>query len=183
MIISNQKLEILNKLKKGQIEALEYLFKLYSKSLYYHALKFINTREVAEEIVQDVFVAIWKNRLKLEIHTSFEAYLFSSVKNRAISYLRKEITSVGTEELSKAENLTDDYTNSTSMEFNELENELNRVIDSLPERCKLIFNLSRNSGLTYKQIADELDISPESVKTQIGIALQKLKVCVKKIME
>jgi RNA polymerase sigma-70 factor (ECF subfamily) len=173
----------LKELKRANSNALKYIFNLYSERLFYHALKFVNSTEIAEEIIQDVFVAIWKNRNELNIQSSLESYLYSSVKNRSISYLRKKISIIKTEELSYAEDISDDSTDDTSIEYIELRNELKRAIDSLPERCRIIFTLSRNSGLTYKQIADELNISPESVKTQIGIALKKLKIHLKKFQE
>lgn len=162
-------------LKKGNTNALKTIFDLYAEKLFYRALKFVNSKEIAEEIVQDVFIAIWENRNELNIQNSFDSYLFTSVKNHSISYLRKKISNFEAENLSFVENSANNSTNETSIEYTELNNELQRAINMLPERCKLIFTLSRNSGLTYKQIAAELNISAESVKTQIGIALKKLK--------
>lgn len=171
----NQINNSLRELKKGSTYALENIFNLYADRLFYHALKFVNNKETAEEIVQDVFIAIWENRKELNIKSSLESYLYTSVKNRAISYLRKKIISLEANDLSYADNIADDNKTDASIEYAELTKELKKVIELLPERCKIIFTLSRNSGLTYKQIAEELNISPESVKTQIGIALSKIK--------
>jgi RNA polymerase sigma-70 factor, ECF subfamily len=174
---------VLNELKSGSTSALQQLFNLYSDRLFYHALKFVNKPEIAEEIVQDVFIAIWEARNELIIQSSLESYLFISIKNRSISYLRKKIKSIETEEISQSEDIPDNTIQDTHIEYNELKTELKRAIESLPERCKIIFYLSRNSGLTYKQIASELGISPESVKTQIAIALNRLKIQLKKFRE
>lgn len=174
---------IISQLKNGNTDALKSIFDLFSEKLFYHALKFVYSTEVAEEVVQDVFIAIWEKREALDIQHSLESYLYNSVRNRAISYLRKKVAAVEMQDLSHAENISESSANEISVEFKELNNTVQEVINSLPERCKLIFNLSRNSGLTYKQIAEELNISPESVKTQIGIALKKLKVHLKQFGE
>jgi RNA polymerase sigma-70 factor, ECF subfamily len=180
---NNQINTTLEGIKNGSTKALKHIFSLYSERLFYYAIKFVNSPEIAEEIVQDVFIAIWENRKELNIRSSLESYLYTSVKNRSISYLRKKISGIETGDISYANNIPDQIRTDAPVEYTELNNELKRVIDSLPERCKIIFTLSRNSGLTYKQIADELNISPESVKTQIGIALSKLKKHLEKIRE
>ncbi len=162
-------------IKKGNSDALKTIFDLFAQRLFYHALKLVGSKESAEEIVQDVIISIWENRKDLNIQTSLEPYLYSSVKNRSISYLRKQLSKPETSDLSQAENSLNNSTIETPIEYDELVKEVQRAIDALPDRCRLIFNLSRNSEMTYKQIATELNISPESVKTQIGIALKKLK--------
>ena len=119
---NNQIFVLINQLKNGNTNALKTIFNLYSERLFYYAFKFINNKEIAEEIVQDVFIAIWMKRAELNIQKSVESYLYSSVKNRSISYLRKKISKVKINDLSYAENISDNGTNETSVEYKELEN-------------------------------------------------------------
>jgi RNA polymerase sigma-70 factor, ECF subfamily len=182
--IKNDQLQfILKELKKGSPTALKELFDIYAEKLYCYALRYVNKPEIAEEVVQDVFIAIWETRNKLTIKISLESYLYTSIKNRSISYLRKRISEIKKVELLVADQIPDEFNQNNGVEYQELKTGLKKVIETLPERCRIIFYLSRNSGLSYKQIAKELNISPETVKTQIGIALNRLKIELKKFVD
>lgn len=167
-------IKLIRQIKKNNVRAFKYLFETHYEKLFHFALTYVNHKEIAEEIVQDVFITIWNKRKELDITSSVKAYLFTSVKNRSISYLRQHL---------KLADITDNEHNIVSLyqsadykiEGDELELYVQKAIDLLPDKCKIIFSLSRNSGLTYKEIAKELGISTETVKTQIGIALKKIK--------
>lgn len=181
--MKNKEDDLVRGLNKGNINSYKTIFNNYYEKLFQFALRYVYHKEIAEEIVQDVFIIIWEKRKELNITDSLSSYLFTSVKNRSISYLRSKLSKV---ELSADDHSilkTDNKIYENSIEFSELEKEIHNAISLLPERCKLIFNLSRNSGLTYKQIAFQLNISPESVKTQIGIALKRLKLHLEKNWE
>lgn len=168
-------IDFLHELKKDNIESFEVLFNTYYKELYYFCLKYVFHKEVAEELVQDLFISIWEKRYNLNIQSSIKAYLFTSIKNRAISYLRSKIAQNSHFENHDIIKTDEPLTNPNPIEYEELKEEIQNAIKLLPEQCRIVFHLSRNSGLTYKQIANELKVSPETVKTHISNALKKIK--------
>ena len=178
VIMKHNHSALLNGLKKGNTQIFKYIFELYYEKLYYYALKFVPSSEIAEEIVQEVLIVIWEKKKELSIHTSLQSYLFTAVKNKSFSYLRTQHFNTEINSENQAHDYCNIFTNRHTeelIEYNELATLISNEINSLPERCRIIFQLSRNSGLSYKQIAAELNISPESVKTQIAIALKRLK--------
>ena len=173
-------IKIIKLLKKGNTGALKYLFDEYYEKLYFYALKLVDHKESAEEVVQDVFISIWTNRRKLSITLSLKSYLYVAVKNKAISYLRQKIKTISFEYDQEKPIVHSSCNPEIKTDIDELEFHIHQAIKLLPDKCRMIFNLSRNSGMTYKEIAVELDISTETVKTQISIALKKLKVHLEK---
>ncbi len=174
--MNTDELTIFRQIKRGNIRSFNYLFNKYYEILFRFALTYQNQREVAEEIVQDIFMHIWEKRLELNISSSVRSYLFTSVKNRCISFLRRkfdkaEVVSYGC----TPDEQTFFQSPDIALESIELEFHIKNAIKMLPDRCRIIFNLSRNTGLTYREIAAELGISTETVKTQISIALGKIK--------
>jgi len=169
-------IDIVSLIKTGDKKAFEELFKKYYTPLCRFAISFTKDEMAAEEIVQEVFVTIWEQRDKLAIHTSIKSYLYMATRNRALNYLKSQnIQSAYKEEISacstEGENSTDNL-----MNHEELQTLITKAINSLPEKCRAIFNLSRNDELSYKEIAEYLDISIKTVENQMGIALKKLRV-------
>lgn len=158
----------------GDKEAFEQIFKKYYKDLCRYALRFLRKEELAEEIVQDLFITLWEKRKKLDIKASLGAYLFAGVKNKSLNYLKSQFARQdfqrGIEELS----LSTDNTQET-LAYNELDELVTAAINSLPKKNRIIFDLNRNAGMSYQEIADQLNISRKTVENQIGISLKKLK--------
>ena len=150
----------------------EQLFRELYQDLFFHACRFIYRRDIAEELVQDTFVKLWENRQKLHIQSSYKAYLFQAVRNQCLNYLK-----------SNWHKMTDAETEIDALPLVAPAEEkdealgllLRKGIEQLPEKCRTIFLLSRQAGLTYDEIATELQVSKETVKSQIKIALQKLR--------
>lgn len=169
--------EILKELSNGNHHAFEYIFRKYYSDLARFSARFVRDQEIAEEITQEVFVSFWENRTKIIITTSIQSYLMTSVKNRSFNHLNSKF--------SKNHSLHDDgegdsvpnHADSTDdlLILSELQNAIKYALSSLPEKCGIIFNLSRNEGLLYKEIAEKLDISPKTVENQMGIALKKIR--------
>lgn len=161
--------------KEGDTRAYEALFNLYYKPLCRYCRKFVDSMEVAEEVVGDVFFAIWKNRQKYEIQSSGLSYLFTATRNRAYDYLRRgqRDRTVALEEAREAE----DAAPSTQlmMEADEVQIRLRTAIESLPPSCRQIFCLSRDEGMKYHEIADHLNLSVKTVETQMGRALRQIR--------
>jgi RNA polymerase sigma-70 factor (ECF subfamily) len=175
--------QILSQIRKGDIGAYKYLFESYYKELYFFSRKFLGNKEVAEEIVQDVFIALWENKDNLYITKSIKSYLYTSVKNRSINYLKSKINNkdfVGIDEVVKEGNVLQA---DRLLELSELDDLIVEAVSKLPPKCKEMFHMSRNSEMTYQEIADALNVSKETVKSQISEALKRIKVYLNKHWE
>lgn len=160
--------------KDSDYPAFEQLFNKMYEPLCHFCLKFVLVKEVAEELVSDVFYSIWKNR-KVLLVSSPRPYLFTSVRNRSYDYLRKTKKSVLCD-LDKASNIPTSVCNSQERLIEiELSRQVDNTISHLPKQCKLIFELSRDHGMRYRDIAATLNISIKTVETQMGRALKHLR--------
>ncbi len=167
--------DIINRLKKDDLNALQHLFDFYYKELVRFSIKLVMNKEIAEEIVQDVFIRIWDNRKTIIIGKSIDAYLFASVKNGSINYLKSKYARIRFVDLDDSGDLPVYQTAEDDFITEELKKALYQAVHSLPPKCKIIFNLSRNAELSNEEIARQLNISKKTVQTQIGIAIQKIK--------
>ncbi len=166
---------ITDKLRQGDQSALKHLFDVYYADLVIHSVKMVRIKSVAEEIVQDVFIEIWKNRHKIALRKSVEGYLFTSVKNRSINYLKSKYARIRFEDLDGIDRKPLQHTGEDEMSLKEIRSAIREAIELLPPRCKIIFSLSRNSGLTNNEIAGHLGISKKTVQSQIAIAIKKIR--------
>ncbi len=179
--------EIILELKKGNREAFEQVFREYYNMLCLEAKGYIHADHLVEEIVCDVFTKIWLNREKLFIKTSLKNYLIKSVHNNCIDYYRHQKfqdkwNHKGDSETTESYTLADLGENPLDyMISQELENRIKDAIESLPEQYKKTFKLSRFSDLSYAEIATEMNISVNSVKTNVKNALAKLRETLKDI--
>lgn len=150
------------------------MYKKFRPGLIGFAISIIHSPDDAEEIVQDVFLAIYNNsNIKLEA-AGVKSYLFTSVKNRCLNFIRKSKLDYATmpDELPTKDG---GATAQALMEAKESESKIQLLIDQLPNKCKQVFILSRMYELSYKEIAEVMDISPKTVENQISIALKFLK--------
>lgn len=170
--ITDQK-ALVEQLKKGNKQALSYLFDTYYERLYLFAEKFIYDSDKANDIVQEVFVRIWENCQKLEITTSLTSYLFTGVRNECLDYLRA-LHIEDHHNRKYLETHIDSYT-MDAIEDDELLDDVKKIINGLSPQCREIFQLRIFKGYKYKEIALELNISESVVKVQIHRAYQKLK--------
>ncbi len=167
----------------------EAVFKKYFPSLRKYAQLFVS-EQAAEDIVQDVLVYLWEKRLKIEIHTSLEAYLFRSVYQRCLSMIKKQnihskhLTQVEID-LQQAELSYFDSDQNEAIRklfLNDLSQELNKAIDSLPARCREVFELSFLQDFRNKEISEKLDISVNTVESHITNALKTLRKKLSRLM-
>ena len=161
-------------------QGINMLFADYFVPLCHVAHRIVHNSDAAKDIVQDVFVRLWTHRSKLTISTSLMGYLRQSVVNAGIDHQRRayEQKKVSLNKHDALENaavsLTVDGT-AERIEGDELKKQVNYAVDQLPDRCRLIFVLSRHEGLTYKQIAQKLEISPKTVENQMTKAFKLLR--------
>ncbi len=130
---------------------------------------------LAEEVVSDVFVKIWKNRNRILEVDNINTYMFTSVRNQSYSYLKKQkLDVVPFDKLPEYS-----FINKSNPESELLDKELilkmQEAIQKLPPKCQMIFHLSRDEGFTYEEVAKILEISKSTVKNQMTIALKKIK--------
>lgn len=154
-------------------DAFKKLFFEFYPSLCVFAGRYVSSTETCEDVVQEVFFNIWKNRKTLNIHTSFRNFLVTSVRNSCTDYLRKQ---------SSHERYLENHSLSTSSPspcdiytINELEEMLQAALKKLPTKIQLAFNMSRTQKMTYNEIAVEMDISPKTVESYISQALKLLR--------
>ena len=138
------------------------------------AFKYLNDSSVAEDAVQDVFVKIWVKREGVDLSKNIKSFLFQSVKNRAIEVIRKNKldTNYRSDNLRKLEGITD--MDDEADRFLMMER-IYASIRQLPPKCQKVFTLSKVNGLTYNEIAEELEISVKTVENQIGRSLRILR--------
>lgn len=165
----------LRKIRKGDIGSFEKLFHRFYNGLCGYAETIVHKEEVAEEVVQDVFYNIWKNREVMQINRSWQSYLYRSVHNNAVMYLRKQKR----EQLFGDEALTDPGSDNADpellMQRDELSDLISRTLEGLPERAREIFLMNREEGLKYREIAEALSISVKTVESNMGKALKALR--------
>jgi len=150
-------------LRERPDDALDYLYANFYKSMCEKVFNLIKDKNVTEDIVQEVFVDLWKNRENLIIDVSLMAYLGKACRNRSINYLTRDKRYF--DDNTALEELIDTGLDIEENIINQ-ESALNiqNVIESLPQRCQLVFNLSRFENMTYKEIGKKLDISPKTVE-------------------
>lgn len=166
---------LLQQMKQGDKKALETLFKTYYSSLVKFARNILKNTEQAEDITQDVFIKIWDKRQDLENITSFKAYLFMAVRNQCFNTLKVNERKNWLDD--EPENYENYMTNHVEANLNakDLNGKINEAIELLPEKCKLTFQLSRFENLSYKEIAETMNVSVKTVENQMGKALALLR--------
>ena len=161
-------------LKEGDLVAFNHLFDRYGKRLYHFSIGYLKSAENAEEIVQEVFMRIWENRLELSAQKSIEAYLFTIARNGILNTIRK----------SKSEQAYLKYTKINSgksvlldeeLNFTELEEAYNQVIEQLSPRRKEIFLLSKAQSFSNVEIAKKMNISVKTVENQMTSAISEIR--------
>jgi RNA polymerase sigma-19 factor, ECF subfamily len=160
----------------GDETAFTQLYLHFGKKLLQFALSLVRSREISEELVEDVFVKIWAGRQRITEIDNLTVYLYVAVKNRALNSLSqkaKELIAAPFDylDMSIDEFATDPY---DLMITSEMMTHMHRVIENLPPRCKMIFKLIREDGLKYKEVAEILNISVNTIDAQMAIAVKKL---------
>jgi len=167
--------ELFAGLARGDERCFETIYRHYSDRLFPFVDKMVRSRTLTEEIVQDIFVQIWINRHLLENVQFPTSYLFNIAANKTLTYLKRIAANQKLVDKLAAGAL--DYSNETEEQL--IVKESTRIIElavaSLPEQRRLIWELSRNEGLSHKQIAERLGISPSTVNNQLGHALQHVR--------
>jgi RNA polymerase sigma-19 factor, ECF subfamily len=166
--------ELLARIRGGDRDAFDTIFRAYYAPLVGSAQALLRERAVAEEVVQDVMLELWRRREALAVDDSLRAYLFRSARNRALNHLRHGRVERRAEPGAAAEVATPPTAFSRLAEA-EIDVALRQALDSLPAPTREVFELSRVHGLRYAEIARVLDVSVKTVEARMGKALRALR--------
>lgn len=163
------------KIRKGDQEAFEELFHEFYAPLSKFAWRYVRSSHIAEELVQEVFLDVWEDKKSLDPAKSIKAYLYQSVKNKALNHIKHK-------DLAKEYNKSIAWVNRTPITQihsfagnSEFIRQTKKEIENLPEGARNIYKLSRKDGLTYREISEVLDISIKTVESQMSRALKILR--------
>jgi len=152
----------------------EQLFKTHYAALHAYAQVIVKDEDIAEEIVQGMFLKFWEKRENLQI-SAIKAYLYKCVYHDSLNYIRQEQTKNRYQEFTVHTMNTEHEPASLKVELSELQTHLRNALNELPEQCRTIFQMSRFEELKYREIADQLGLSIKTVENQMGKALKILR--------
>lgn len=156
---------------KVQFEA---LFKSHFPYLRNYAQQYVGDMDTAQDICQRVFIGLWEKRANIDPAQSVKSYLFTSVKNRCLNYLRdnqkyrSRILDLDCGDL-------DLFSEEEPLALEELQNRINEALQDLPDKCRTVFEMSRYQGMKYKEIAEELGIAQKTVEAHMTKAMKSLR--------
>jgi RNA polymerase sigma-70 factor (ECF subfamily) len=167
----------LSRLKGGDQDALRPIFNRHYPLLLGDIYRILADEDLCKDVAQEVFVELWQKRETLEIHTSLRAYLRKAAVNRALNHLKAGKNLIfGSEEEAVNETADPDHADMLDPDPREnMEQYLSAALDALPEKCRLVFSLSRFENMTHKEIAAELNISVKTIENQITKAMKILR--------
>jgi RNA polymerase sigma-70 factor (family 1) len=167
--------QLMQEIRAGNMLAFDNLYRKYSARIYRFAFSLLKLPEEAENIVQDVFLKLWVNREKIDKGSSIRYYVFSIAYHSSITVIRKKLKETDyVAELIRQQGLEQD-SGSLQMEYQELEQKLNAVIDALPARQKEVYLLHRVEGLKYAEIAEQLGLSVNTIENHMARALSAIR--------
>jgi RNA polymerase sigma-70 factor (ECF subfamily) len=168
--------EMVRKISLGDQKAYKDLYRLYYTRLCRFAFLFLPSKELREEVVSDVFLNVWIRREQLDPERNIRSFLYTSVRNLAINCKRskpansKDFVNVYELEMESSEPAADEM-----MARESFREHLQKAFDQLPERCRMIARMHFSDSLHYREIAEILAVSPNTVRAQIVIATNKIK--------
>lgn len=172
---NQEEIRLQQELSQGSEKAFEEVFQVYFKVLTVFSKKFVLDLSIAEDLVQEVLLKLYENRRSIQFHTSLKAFLFQSVRNKSIDYLRSVKSKSEHHDQMKLLSIAESTNWNDTMEQTELEERIAKAISALPDQCQVIFKMSRFDGKRNQEIAEELDISKRTVETQVSNALKRLR--------
>ena len=168
-------IHLLERIRAGDSDAFDAVFRANYAALVGSAERILGRRDVAEEIVQDVMLELWRRRETLAVEDSLRGYLFRATRNRSLNHLRHGAIEKRAEPELAANRAESGSSAHAALVEEEIEVAVKRAVADLPARCREVFELSRVHGLRYSEIATTLGISVKTVEAQMGKALRILR--------
>lgn len=162
-------------LNRGEAQSFEKIYRYYYPRLGQFLMRYVHSKQVAEDLVHQVFFAVWKNRTRLEPKGTLRAYLYTAVRNQALKYLDKENSRQHIELGDHPELQARKFDREEHIEYKEFSRAVQAAIGQMPTRRRHIFLMHREDGLTYREIAEVLGISIKTVETQMRRSLKFLQ--------
>jgi RNA polymerase sigma-70 factor (ECF subfamily) len=166
---------IIKNLKEGDVLSFDNIFKKYNKKVYYFAFSYLKNREEAEDVVQEVFMNLWRYRDQINEYYVFSKYLFKITYTTTCKKFRKQASSKKQMEEVMRNCIYEDNSTNLDIEYNNLLETANSLIEKMPSRQKKIFLLCVNDQLTSEQIAQQLNISKKTVENYLSKVKTSLK--------
>ena len=168
-------LSVKNQIVAGNQHAFRQLFNTYSTRLVEFASALVRNKEAATDVVNEVFVKLWKGRDRIPGIQNLKVYLYTATKNAALNYLSHKAHQLITEPFDDFSiQLREEQCPDQQLITEEIFNKIRMAIEALPPRCKMIFKLVREDGLRYKEVAEVLNVSVKTVDAQMVIAVRKI---------
>lgn len=179
MAIKNGNIKNTDPEREGNVSLFRQLFEAYFQALVTYAYRFVNSWQVAEDIVQDVFVVLWEKRGEINFDKPIKPYLYQSVYNRSINYLNSALIQKRIEGMDTIDELINheilDYNQHDMLLLKEIASTIDSFVETLPPQCRKVYKLSREEHLKNKEIAIRLAISEKAVEKQISKALFEIR--------
>jgi RNA polymerase sigma-70 factor (family 1) len=174
----NQDKVLIDRLRNGDELALTELYNRFWQLLFVSAYNIIKDKELCEDIIQDIFMNIWHNREKLEINISLKGYMYACARYQVFNQFRKNKDKIHVELFDNLEERFQYTTPETQIMHDELVQQINFIVDTLPEKCQVVYKLSREEQLSHKEIAERLNISTKTVENHITKALHTIRMSI-----
>jgi RNA polymerase sigma-70 factor, ECF subfamily len=158
-------------LSPENLKKFERLFKELFSPLCGFSLKYIYDLDDAKNLVHEVFVSVWEKFESLPDDTNYKSYLYTAVRNKSLNFIRDKKKHIVLEDMNSEEPVEENLV----METAELEKEIEMALQALPEKCREVFEMNRQEGLKYAEIAQKLNISIKTVEAQMSKALAILR--------
>lgn len=166
-------IQLIDRLKDGDETAISAIYKKYWHLLYVSAYNVLKDRQACEDIIQELFIKLWKNRDSIQINVSLKAYLYASIRYEVYRQIRTGmVRSDVFDDLPDRLQTPADHEN---IEYKELIAQVSSVVHTLPQKCREVYQLSREECLSHKQIALRLNISTKTVENHLTKALRQLR--------
>ncbi|MBX3255297.1 MAG: RNA polymerase sigma-70 factor [Chitinophagaceae bacterium] len=156
--------------------AFQQLFRLFYTGLFRFSVSMVKLKEVAEEVVEDVFVKLWNNREQMGGINNLRVYLYVAVKNHSLNYINRQGDKKVLAGSDDFDVICNEFAPSPEelMMVSEMLQAVNKVIYELPPKCRIVYKLVKEDGLRYKEVAEVLNISPRTVEHHIATAIRKI---------
>jgi RNA polymerase sigma-70 factor (family 1) len=175
-------MELLRLLQTGDEKAFATIYNHYWKKMFYVAAQKLQSLGEAEEVVQDIFMELWRRKEEIHITTCLSSYLATCVKYKVINVLAKKSRQRTFRQHAASQLTLADHSTEQTLQLEELKRQLSAYTSRLPEKCRLVFQLSREEGFSHKQIAASLGISEKTVESHLTKALRALKTSLSHIL-
>lgn len=167
---------IINRIKEGDVHVFERVFRCYYSPLWLYATSITGRTDVAEEIIQELFYVLWRDRKELRILTSIKNYLYGAVRNQSLQYCEHlEVRNRHKSKVLSGEIELFAFSPQEQLEYNELDELIKSELKKMPERRLRVFQLHRIQGLKYVEIAETLSLSVKTVEAEMTKALKTLR--------